>query len=299
MRIAILGAEGQLGHELQSVILSGTCEIGGLPQFITRSEVIAFGHKDLDITDRDAVFKKINEVCPDVVINCAAYTKVDLAETEQEKCFSINADGAMFVALVCEEIKAKYILPSSESVFGGGVRVPYTEDSETLPTNIYGKSKLKGEQLSLKNCANTLVLRAGWLYGLHGNNFVKTIINAGKRRDSLSVVSDQWGNPTNANNLCYFLFKLMAENRKGVFHCADKGIISRFHFAEEIIKQAGITCEVKPCATSEYPMSAPRSDYMGLDCSKLEKTLECGTKTQAWNEALSRFIRNMKEGGMV
>lgn len=289
----LTGAYGQLGSELQDILKQGMCREGAFPYQFCNAQIIAAGLKDLDITDRNKADRFLYEHKPDVLINCAAYTAVDKAEKEIEICMRVNRDGAMILAELCSKYQIKYVYPSSESVFGGEQKVPYNEKDLTNPQNIYGKSKLLGEKAVMTSNSDSLILRAGWLYGFHGKNFVKTIAQISKEKRTIKVVNDQFGNPTNADVFCLCLLKLLDADAKGIFHCADEGTVSRYTFAQEIINILGYQCFVEPCTTEEYPLPAPRAKYMGLDCGKIEAKL--GITLRNWRIVLKDYIQSGRQ----
>lgn len=297
MKVLLTGAGGQLGSELKEALAKNVTELGALPVAFRNAEVIALGHDALDITDRAAVISAVRAHKPRLIVNCAAYTKVDQAQEESALCMMINAGGAENLAVAAREAGALYVLPSTESVFGGGVRTPYTETDEVKPQNVYGKSKLEGERRVLKAMPEALILRAGWLYGYHGKNFVKTMLVLGSQKESIKVVNDQYGNPTNVEHFLHFLFRLLDAGASGVFHCADAGVITRYIYARAIIEKAGFPCRVLPCMTAEFTSSTPRSDYMGLSSAKMEALL--GEKCLGWQENLERWFLEAGKRGIV
>lgn len=296
MRILITGAAGQLGTELQEILKNGQCREGKLPRRFSGAAVTAVGSSALNILDRERARAVMEEVRPDLVFNCAAYTAVDRAETDAEKCMAVNRDGAAILAELCAERGVLYVYPSTESVFGGEQTTPYTEEDDTRPKNVYGRSKLAGEQAVLQVCPTALIPRAGWLYGFYGKNFVKTIGSLAAKRDSLTVVSDQHGNPTNVDVFCLRIFQLLDAGAGGVFHCVDRDVTTRFEYAKTIVRSLDLPCEVRPCTTEEYPSPTPRSLYMGMDCGKMERFLH--VQARGWREVLADYMEEAKRRGI-
>ncbi|MGL5353883.1 MAG: SDR family oxidoreductase, partial [Clostridium sp.] len=197
MKILITGSKGQLGNELQDIIKTGKAEIGSVSDLIKSAEVIALDVEDLDITKLAQVKEVIGREKPDVVINCAAATNVDGCETNQDLAFKINALGARNLAMVCEEVGAKLVQVSTDYVFSGVGETPLKEFDLTGPTSVYGTTKLVGEEYVREFSSKYFIVRTAWLYGYVGKNFVYTMMNLGKTKETLNVVNDQRGNPTN------------------------------------------------------------------------------------------------------
>ncbi|EOR24554.1 dTDP-4-dehydrorhamnose reductase [Clostridium sartagoforme AAU1] len=295
MKILITGSKGQLGNELQKIIKTGEAEIGKVSKNIKNSEVFALDVEELDITKLEDVKRVLNEIKPDVVINCAAATNVDGCESNQDLAFKINAIGPRNLAIVCEEIGAKLVQVSTDYVFSGVGEMPLTEFDLTAPYSVYGKTKLKGEEYVREFSSKYYIVRTAWLYGYVGKNFVYTMMNLGAQKESLSVVNDQLGNPTNANDLAYHILKLIETDEYGVYHCTGKGECSWYDFATEIMKLAERNCKVNPCTSEEYknmyPNSAKRPEYSSLDNMMLRCTV--GDEMRDWKEALISFFQNL------
>ena len=292
MKILITGSNGQLGNELQRIISTGNAEIGQVSDVIKTSEVFALDVDRLDITKLEEVKAVLTEIKPDVVINCAAATNVDGCESNQDLAFKINAIGPRNLAIVCEKIGAKLVQVSTDYVFSGVGEKPLTEFDLTAPYSVYGKTKLLGEDYVREFSSKYYIVRTAWLYGYVGNNFVYTMMRLGKEKESLNVVNDQLGNPTNANDLAYHILKLIETEEYGVYHCTGKGECSWYDFASEIMKLAGRACKVNPCTSEEYkimnPNAAKRPEYSSLDNMMLRCTV--GDEMRDWKEALSSFI---------
>ena len=295
MKILITGSKGQLGSELQKIIESGEAEIGKVSKNISDSEVFPLDIEGLDITNLEDVRKVLKEIKPDVIINCAAATNVDGCESTKELAFKINAIGPRNLAIASEEIGAKLVQVSTDYVFSGVGETPLTEYDLTAPYSVYGKTKLKGEEYVREFSSRYYIVRTAWLYGYVGKNFVYTMMNLGEQKESLSVVNDQLGNPTNANDLAYHILKLIETEEYGIYHCTGKGQCSWYDFASEIMKLSGRSCEVNPCTSEEYkkmyPNSARRPEYSSLDNMMLRCTV--GDEMRDWKEALTSFLENL------
>ena len=292
MKILITGSNGQLGNELQSIIATGKAEIGCVSERIKNVEVIAVDVDKLDITNLAQVEEVLNEEKPDVVINCAAATNVDGCESNKDLAFKINALGPRNLAMICEKIGAKIVQISTDYVFKGVGESPLDETELVAPVSAYGKTKLAGENFVREFSSKYYIVRTAWLYGYVGHNFVYTMMRLGKDKEALSVVNDQLGNPTHANDLAYHILKLIETDEYGVYHCTGKGQCSWYDFASEIMRLSERNCKVNPCTSKEYkdmyPNSADRPAYSSLDNMMLRCTV--GDEMRDWKEALKTFI---------
>lgn len=293
MKILITGSKGQLGNELQSIIKSGKSEIGAVSSEIKESEVFAWDIDELDITNLKEVKEKLNNLKPDVVINCAAATNVDGCESNQEFAFKVNAIGPRNLAIVCESIGAKIVQVSTDYVFSGVGTSPLKEYDLTAPYSVYGKTKLAGEDYVRNFSSKYFIVRTAWLYGYVGHNFVYTMRRLGKEKDMITVVNDQRGNPTNANDLAYHILKLIKTEEYGIYHCTGNGECSWYDFAKEIIELSGEKCEVKACTSEEYNAAAKRPEYSSLDNMMLRNTV--GDEMRDWKVAIKSFIENLND----
>lgn len=297
MRILITGSNGQLGNELQKIVSTGKAEIGAVSEEIKNAEVFAMDVNILDITNLEQVKKVLNEVKPDVVINCAAVTNVDGCEANQDLAFKINSLGPRNLAMVAEELGAKIVQVSTDYVFSGVGEAPLKECDLVAPVSVYGKTKLLGEEFVRDFSTKYYIVRTAWLYGYVGHNFVYTMMKLGKDRDTLNVVNDQLGNPTHANDLAYHILKLIQTEEYGVYHCTGKGECSWYNFASEIMKLSGRNCTVNPCTSEEYksmyPNSADRPAYSSLDNMMLRCTI--GDEMRDWKDALKTFMDNVEK----
>ena len=294
MRILITGANGQLGNELKSILSSGHAEIGSIPKEYYLADATYIDVNDVDITDRNAVNAFFANHSFDLVINCAAYTNVDGCEQNEEAAFRVNALGPENLAAECEKCGAKFVHVSTDYVFPGTDPTPRCEDDQTNPISAYGRTKLAGEQRVLSACSRSFVVRTAWLYGYVGKNFVKTMLALGNSHEYVTVVDDQYGNPTSANDLAYELLSIALTDSFGIYHCTNEGICSWADFAEAIMNEAGLNCVVKRCSSVEYknlnPASAQRPAYSALENKHLKETI--GNEMRQWREALHSYIVN-------
>ncbi len=293
MKILLVGAKGQLGKQILNIINSGKSELGAVPEEILKSEVIGVDVDELDIVDLQKVREYITKTSPDVVINCAAYTNVDGCESHKDLAFKVNALGARNLAMISEEVGAKLIHVSTDYVFSGVGSTPLDECDLPAPVSAYGTTKLAGEEFVRSLSSKYFIVRTAWLYGYFGKNFVYTIMNAAKQRGKLTVVNDQKGNPTNAEDLAYHLLKLALTEEYGIYHCTGEGECSWYDFAAKIVKEAGIDCEVLPVTSAEYNSAAKRPEYSSLDNMMLRCTI--GNEMRNWEDALKVFMDNYKK----
>lgn len=285
MNILVTGSNGQLGQTVMNME-----KAPGL-RFLYTDVRAVDGVSCLDITDGSAVcnFMSDNEI--DVVLNFAAYTDVERAETEEELAFRVNAEAVGCLAEAAKKTGATLVHISTDYVFDGSAGVPYGEDAEPAPLSAYGRSKLAGERALLASGCRSILIRTSWLYSPYGKNFVKTILAKGAERPSLKVVSDQIGSPTFAQDLAGFILTVLTpENlvKTGIYNYTDEGICSWFDLAKETCGIAGLNCDVTPCKTGEYPVKATRPAYSVLDKSKVKDTF--GITIPPWKDSLRRCI---------
>lgn len=302
MKVFVTGVAGQLGHDVMNELASrGYTGVGtdlaesysGIQDgtYVTMAEYVS-----LDITNKEAVMNTIKAIKPDVVVHCAAWTAVDLAEDEdkQAKVKAINVDGTQNIANACKEIDAKMVYISTDYVFDGQGTEPWQPDCKDYkPLNVYGETKLGGELAVSNTLSKYFIVRIAWVFGKNGNNFIKTMLNVGKKFDTLKVVNDQIGTPTYTYDLARLLVDMIETDKYGYYHATnDGGYISWYDFACEIFKQAGYTNKVIPVTTKEYGLSkAARPFNSRLDKSKL---VENGFKPlPTWQDALVRYLKEM------
>ncbi|USB34023.1 dTDP-4-dehydrorhamnose reductase [Paenibacillus sp. YPG26] len=279
--VLVTGAEGQLGRELLEVLGSLGYEVHGL------------GHQELDITDIEQCYHVLQRLKPGVVIHAAAYTNVDRAESEQDKAYEINAYGTRNIAAAAESIQAKLIYISTDYVFGGGAgQEPYDEFHPTHPINVYGQSKLQGEEFVRQLHSRFFIVRTSWVYGHHGSNFVKTMLNLASSQERISVVDDQIGCPTYTRDLALKLEELASSQKYGTYHISGAGSCSWYELACSIMDLAGLKTAVIPVSTREFPRPAPRPAYSVL----MQKALRLNgfSGLRDWREALAEYV-NMEK----
>ncbi|WP_165249577.1 dTDP-4-dehydrorhamnose reductase [Adlercreutzia sp. ZJ141] len=297
MHILITGAKGQLGNEIVRCLRSMSAEIGSLPVQYENATWDAVNHEALDVTDSFAVEEWFRGHKYDLVINCAADTNVDGCELHEEVSYSVNAIGSENLARAAAEQDAKIVYISTDYVFPGNVFGEREESDEVEPVSAYGRTKLAGERLAMAANPKCFVVRTAWLYGYVGQNFVKTMLRLGSSQKSISVVDDQLGNPTSANDLAYVILKIAASDYYGVFHVTNEGICSWADFATHIMDKAGLLCKVIPVSSAQYkkdnPLSAERPRFSALRNRRLSETV--GNEMRPWDKAVDMYLERLKE----
>ncbi|TBX40713.1 dTDP-4-dehydrorhamnose reductase [Bacillus thuringiensis] len=279
MKVLVTGAKGQLGQDV-------LCLLENQPW-----EVFGFGREELDITNEEQVREKVLAIKPNIIIHTAAYTQVDQAESDEETAFKVNAEGTKYLAQAAEAVEAKFCYVSTDYVFDGTNNEPYKTNDETNPQTIYGKSKLAGEKYTSEYCSKYFVVRTSWVFGLHGNNFVKTMLRLADERSELEVVSDQFGSPTYTNDLARFIIELVETNKYGIYHASNSGVCSWYEFAKEIFRQSNRNINVNAISTAEFKRPAQRPAYSVLEQKKIaEQGL---IMLPNWKEALGRYLSKM------
>lgn len=303
MKFFVTGVAGQLGHDVMNELAKRGYEGVGsdiAPQYSgveDGSSVTTMPYVGMDITDAKAVRETILSVKPDVVVHCAAWTAVDLAEDEdkKEKVYAINAKGTQNIADVCKELDCKVIYISTDYVFNGQGTEPWQPDCKDYqPLNVYGKTKLEGELAISNTVSKYFIVRIAWVFGLNGKNFIKTMLSVGKTHDEVRVVNDQIGTPTYTYDLSRLLVDMAETDKYGYYHATNEGgYISWYDFTCEIYKQAGLSTKVTPVTTEEYGVSkAARPFNSRLDKSKLT---ENGFRPlPTWQDALSRYLKEIE-----
>lgn len=279
-KILVTGANGQLGHCLQKIS----------SQF-EEFEFIFTDSETLDITNKEEVNDFFWQNAPDFCINAAAYTAVDLAETDVEKAFLVNADGTENLAEACAENNAQFIHVSTDYVFDGENNLAYTEKDFTNPLGVYGASKLAGDELALEVNPYSVILRTSWVYSEFGKNFVKTMLNLFATKGELNIVADQFGQPTNANDLAEAIMKIIKSEKisPGIFNFSNLGRISWFDFAEKIAELSDAKIKLNAIETSQYPTPAKRPKNSVLDLDKISKTY--AVQLKPWEESLEDCVQ--------
>ena len=289
MNILVTGANGQLGNEIQLIsknskdnyIFTDVCD----------------GYSKLDITNIDDIRKAVAENSIECIINCAAWTNVDSAETAGEIVETLNAKAPENLAIAMKEVGGLVVHVSTDYVFGGDpYNAPCKEDQKGTPTGVYGLTKLHGEQNIQNSGAKYIIIRTSWLYSEYGKNFVKTMMNLTSTKPTLKVVFDQCGTPTYAGDLAAVIFDIV-ENRKyegndGIYHFSNEGVCSWYDFTKKIAEIAGNTaCDIQPCHSDEFPSAVKRPSYSVLDKTKLKETF--GIKIPYWTDSLKKCMSNM------
>lgn len=271
--ILVVGANGMLGCDLTALLGD-------------RGHGVDIA--DIDITSPESVLKVIGALKPEVVINCAAYTDVDGCESNIETAMAVNGEGVGYLAMACRDLGALLVQVSTDYVFDGGKGTPYVEDDAPCPLSVYGESKLAGE-MNAASCPEYLIVRTQWLYGLHGKNFVETMLRLGAEKDELTVVDDQIGSPTWTVDLARAIIALIDSGCRGIYHAANSEYCSWNGFAQAIFEEAGLHVSVRPMTTTELNRPARRPLYSTLECSKL--TGDTGFRPQAWRNALQEYLK--------
>jgi dTDP-4-dehydrorhamnose reductase len=299
MKILLTGATGQLASDLSAALKDANLSVKG------------YDSKSLDVSDGRRVMEEVSAIRPGIIINCGAYTKVDLAEKEREQAFAVNKDGPANLAEAAQKVNAVLVHISTDFVFDGLKSTPYAESDRTNPLSVYGESKLAGETEIMERMKNYIIVRTSWLYGKNGHNFVKTILKYAAERDFLNVVYDQVGTPTWTVDLTDALLKIVESVQKGskeygIYNFSNEGVASWYDFADAIVEEAKalgavLQCEaVRPILTSEYPTLAKRPAYSVLDKSKIKNTFNL--TIPHWRASLKKMLRQIgpgKEGGIA
>lgn len=282
-KILVTGSHGQLGTELNF-----------LSSMLQKYTFVFAGKDDLDISDETEVRKLFNAEKFDVLINAAAYTAVDKAETEAEAAFRINAQAASLLAQVTREMNCRLVHLSTDFVFDGTIARPLNESDTTAPLGVYGASKLEGEELVSANHPEAIILRTSWVYSSFGNNFVKTILRLCRERESLKVVYDQVGTPTYARDLAAAILQIINSDQwhSGLYHYSNEGVASWYDFAIAIRDFAGLSTTILPIETYQFPTSAARPKYSVLNKMKFKDTF--GLSIPYWRESLQKCVDLLK-----
>lgn len=294
MKILVTGACGQLGNEMQLMAQQHT----QYTWFFTDVASVADGAKvsPLDITDQAAIETFVQDHDIDVIVNCAAYTAVDKAETDEAKAHLLNAVAPGYLAEAIQQRGGQLIQISTDYVFDGTAHTPYTEDVPTCPASVYGRTKLEGERAVLAANPSAMIIRTAWLYSTFGNNFVKTMLRLGREKSELGVIFDQVGTPTYARDLAAVVMSAIGQGiQPGIYHFTDEGVTSWYDFTKAIHRLAGITtCHVRPLHTTEYPTPATRPHYSVLDKTKIKQTY--GIEVPYWEDSLAACVRLLAVG---
>ena len=279
-KILIIGGNGQLGNCLNKLS----------SEYTLAYEFHFTDYDTLDITNQKQINEYFSEYEPHYCINVSAYTTVDLAEQEKEKAFAINAEGVKYLAEACAEKGIDLIHISTDYVFDGNINIPYSEDDFTNPLSVYGASKLEGENLALENNPKTIIIRTSWLYSEFGKNFVKTMLNLFGSKDELNVVADQFGQPTNANDLAEVIMKIISTEEKeyGIFHFSNYSETTWFDFAKKIAELSKSKIKINPISTEQYPTPAKRPMRSTMCLDKIENSYNIEPKY--WENSLEECM---------
>lgn len=280
MRVLVTGVKGQLGHDIVN-----ECAKRGI-------EAVGVDIEEMDITDPVSVEKVITEANVDAVIHCAAWTAVDAAEDNAEKCRLVNAYGTENIAKVCKKLDIKMTYISTDYVFDGQGTRPWEPDDERNPLNVYGQTKYEGEVAVTDNLSKFFIVRIAWVFGVNGNNFIKTMLRLGKERGAVSVVNDQVGSPTYTYDLSVLLVDMIQTEKYGFYHATNEGLCSWYEFACEIFKQAGMDdVKVTPVDSTAFPAKAKRPMNSRMSKDKLEAN--GFNRLPSWQDALGRYLKEI------
>ena len=279
MKLLITGANGQLGNEMR-VALQQCMDI----------EVVYTDVDTLDITDLAQLDEFVLTEGVSHIVNCAAYTAVDKAEDDEVNAIKVNVDAVRNLGIVAKKYDIKIVHVSTDYVFDGKSFRPYTEDMVVCPTNVYGRTKLAGEEALFAECENAIVIRTSWLYSSYGNNFVKTMLRLGRERDELNVIFDQVGTPTYAADLAQTILTIIKDKEwiSGIYHFSNEGVCSWYDFTIMIHKLVGIECKVNPIESSAYPVRTPRPHYSVLNKTKIKTTFD--VEVPYWVDSLQKCL---------
>lgn len=281
MKILVTGATGQLGHDVAEELAK------------RGHEPIGVGSADMDITSEEQVRKIFDRVRPEAVVHCAAYTAVDRAEDEPELCRRINAEGTRRIARFCREYGCKLLYISTEYVFEGEGERPWEPDDTPNPLNVYGQSKYEGEQAVQECLDKYFIVRISWVFGLHGGNFVRTMLRLGRERGAVKVVDDQIGSPTYTRDLSILLADMAESEKYGIYHASNEGFCSWYEFAAEIFRKAGLRVDVTPVDSGSFPTKARRPHNSRMNKDKIIKNRF--NKLPPWQDALGRYLRELSD----
>lgn len=283
MNILITGSNGQLGNEIRVI-----------SENYSQHQFFFTDVAELDITDLSAIENFVSENKMETIINCAAYTAVDKAEDDVDLCYKINRDAVKNLGEIARKFGLKMIHVSTDYVFDGTNHIPYTEDMPVKPLGVYGKSKLEGEQVLLQSFPDAVIVRTSWLYSSFGNNFVKTMLKLGRERDELNVIFDQVGTPTYAGDLAEAILKIISSEKiiSGIYHFSNEGVCSWYDFTKTIHRIAGITCNVKPIESKDFPAKVTRPHYSVLNKAKIKSVYSI--EIPYWEDSLEKCIDILK-----
>ncbi|MED1863953.1 dTDP-4-dehydrorhamnose reductase [Fictibacillus nanhaiensis] len=280
MKILVTGYTGQLGYD---VVRKGLDH---------GFDMIGVGSNDLDVTDEQSVNQYVSEINPDAIIHCAAYTAVDRAEDDKENCWNVNVNGTKYLANAAKESNAKFMYISTDYVFDGLGEVPFVETDTPNPVGYYGHTKFEGEKVTQSLLSEWFIVRISWVFGLNGNNFVKTMLRLAETREELNVVCDQVGSPTNTYDLSRLLLDMIQTDQYGIYHATNEGFCSWSEFAEETFLLADKKVKVNPITTEQYPTRAIRPKNSRMSKQKL---IDNGfMPLPSWQDSLKQYLKALK-----
>ena len=285
-KLLVTGANGQLGWEL-----------GQLAKAYPAFEFVLVDRSQLDLAFPETFEKIIQTIAPDCIINTAAYTAVDKSETEKALSYTVNATAVQTLASICKKLAIPFITYSTDYVFDGEATQPYASSTKVDPVNYYGSTKAAGETLAMEANEDAIIIRTSWVFSSHGNNFVKTMLRLMKERASLNIVADQKGRPTYAKDLAMATMKIIealhaGKTIKGIYHFANQGETTWYDFAAKIKAIAGLTCDLQPIETKDFPTPAKRPAYSVLDTSRIEEALSLSIPH--WEDALTSCMKEIE-----
>ena len=281
MKVLVTGASGQLGYDVVRELTK------------RGHEAIGVGSKEMDVTDAKMVEKVITDAKVDVVMHGAAYTAVDAAEDNEEQCRLVNANGTENIAAVCKKLDIPMVYISTDYVFDGQGTRPWEPEDERHPLNVYGQTKYEGELAVQKYLEKYFIVRIAWVFGINGNNFIKTMLRLSKTHDTLTVINDQIGSPTYTYDLARLLVDMMETDKYGIYHATNEGLCSWYEFAVEIFRQAGVPMNVIPVTSAEYKAAKAKRPFNSrMNKNKLEK--KGFERLPQWQDALARYLEELK-----
>jgi dTDP-4-dehydrorhamnose reductase len=280
MEVLVTGADGQLGYDVVKKLKELNIEHIGVDK------------EDFDLTNKKETKEFILNYEPDVIVHCAAYTDVDQAEIERKLCFKVNVDGTRYVAEATKKLDAKMLYISTDYVFDGQGEEPFKVTDQPNPINYYGETKYQGEQEVQKLLDKYFIVRTSWVFGEHGDNFVKTMLKLGKEKDEISVVADQYGSPTYTGDLAKLIVAMIRTDKYGVYHVTNEGFCSWYEFAKEIFKVSDIDVNVKAVSSDEFETKAARPKNSRLSKNSLIDTNF--NLLNKWDKTLKQFLKEMK-----
>lgn len=281
MKVLVTGVKGQLGFDVMRELKK------------RGHEAVGVDLAEMDITDAGQVRRVMTETAPDAVVHCSAYTAVDRAEDEVELCRQVNAEGTKNIAVLCKELDCKMIYLSTDYIFSGDGERPWEPEDEAHPLNLYGQTKYEGEQEIKSRLNKYFIVRISWVFGINGNNFIKTMLRLGRENGTVKVVDDQIGSPTYTYDLAKLLVDMAESEAYGAYHATNEGICSWYEFAREIFRAAGMDeVTVTPVSTEEFPVKAKRPKNSRMSKEKLVKN--GFNKLPEWQDAVRRYLAELE-----